>query len=82
MLRLQAPSKLKSFTMLHVKIMTSTSKGEIIKTKTGLSIIVGVGNGNSLKYSCLGNAMGREDWWATDHGVTKEMSMTLTTEHA
>ena len=34
MLRLQAPSKLKSFTMLHVKIMTSTSKGEIIKTKT------------------------------------------------
>ena len=26
--------------------------------------------------------MDRGDWWATDHGVTKEMTMTLTTEHA
>ena len=37
MLQLQAPRKLKSFTMLHIKIMKSTSKEEIIKTKTGLS---------------------------------------------
>ena len=37
MLQLQAPSNLKSFTMLHGEIMKSTSKGEIIKTKTGLS---------------------------------------------
>ena len=31
----------------------------------------GVGNGNPLQYSCLGNPMGRGAWWATVHGVTK-----------
>ena len=31
----------------------------------------GGGNGNPLKYSCLGNPMEREDWWALVHGVTK-----------
>ena len=31
----------------------------------------GGGNGNPLKYSCLGNPMEREDWWAMVHGVTK-----------
>jgi len=31
----------------------------------------GRGNGNPLQYSCLGNPMGREVWWATVHGVTK-----------
>ena len=29
----------------------------------------GVGNGNSLQYSCLGNSMDREAWWATVHGM-------------
>ena len=29
------------------------------------------GNGNICQYSCLGNPMGREAWWATVHGVTK-----------
>ena len=28
------------------------------------------GNGNPLQYSCLGNPMDREAWWATVHGVT------------
>ena len=36
----------------------------------------GVGNGNPLQYSCLGNPMDREAWWATDNGVTKESDMT------
>ena len=27
------------------------------------------GKGNPLQYSCLGNAMGRGAWQATDHGV-------------
>ena len=27
----------------------------------------GEGNGNSLQYSCLGNLMDREAWWATVH---------------
>ena len=31
----------------------------------------GGGNGSLLQYSCLGNPMDREAWWATVHGVTK-----------
>ena len=29
------------------------------------------GNGNTLQYSCLGNPMDREAWWATVHWVSK-----------
>ena len=29
------------------------------------------GNGNPLRYSCLGNPMDRGGWQATVHGVTK-----------
>ena len=29
------------------------------------------GNGNPLQYSCLGNPMDREAWWATAHAVAK-----------
>ena len=36
----------------------------------------GEGNGNPLQYSCLRNSMGRGDWWATIHGVTKELDKT------
>ena len=32
----------------------------------------GEGNGNPLQYSCLGNSMDRQAWWATVHGVSKE----------
>ena len=31
----------------------------------------GIGNGNPLQYSCLGNPMDRGAWWATVHGVAK-----------
>ena len=31
----------------------------------------GRGNGTSLQYSCLENAMDREAWWATVHGIAK-----------
>ena len=31
----------------------------------------GEGNGNPLRYSCLGNLTDRGAWWATVHGVTK-----------
>ena len=31
----------------------------------------GVGTGNPLQYSCLGNSMDRGAWWAADHGVAK-----------
>ena len=36
----------------------------------------GEGNGNPLRYSCLGNAMDRGAWWATVHGDAKELDMT------
>ena len=32
---------------------------------------IGDGNGTPLQYSCLENPMGRGDWWAAVHGVTK-----------
>ena len=32
---------------------------------------LGVGNGNPLQYSCLGNPMDRGAWWATVRGVAK-----------
>ena len=34
------------------------------------------GNGGPLQYSCQGNLMDRGAWWATVHGVTKELDMT------
>ena len=37
----------------------------------GLGRSPGVGNGNPLQYSCLGNPMDRGAWWATVHGVAK-----------
>ena len=36
----------------------------------------GKGNGNPLQYSCLGNPMDRGAWWATVHGMAKELDMT------
>ena len=34
----------------------------------------GIGNGNPLQYSCLGNSMERGAWWATAHGVAKSQT--------
>ena len=36
----------------------------------------GEGNGNPLKYSCLGNPMDRGAWQATVHGVAKSQDTT------
>ena len=44
----------------------------------GLGRSPGVGNGNSLQYSCLENSMDRGAWWATARGIA-ESDMT---EHA
>ena len=37
----------------------------------GLRRSSGEGNGYPLQYSCLGNPMDREAWWARVHRVTK-----------
>ena len=42
--------------------------------------IPGIGNGNSLQYSCLENLMDRGAWQATVHGVAK--SQTRLSTHA
>ena len=42
----------------------------------GLGRSPGEGNGNPLQCSCLGNPMDRGAWWATVHGVVKELDMT------
>ena len=34
----------------------------------------GVGNGNPLQYSCLGNPMDRGAWHAAVHGVAKNQT--------
>ena len=45
----------------------------------GLGRYPGVGNGNLLQHSCLGNPMDRGAWRATVHGVTKESDRTEAT---
>ena len=43
----------------------------------GLGRYPGEGNGNLLRYSCLGNPMHRGAWQATVHGVTKRIGHDL-----
>ena len=47
----------------------------------GLGRFSGVENGNPLQYSCLEYSMDIGAWWATVHGVTKELNMTEHVEH-
>ena len=42
-----------------------------IKREQVLKQSPGVGNGNSLQYSCLENSMDRGAWWALVHRVTE-----------
>ena len=39
----------------------------------GLGSSSGEGNGNPLQYSCLEKFRDREAWWATVHGVNKDL---------
>ena len=41
----------------------------------GLGRSPGEGNEKPLQYSCRGNPMDREAWWATVHGGHKESDM-------
>ena len=42
---------------------------------SGLQKSPGEGNGNPFQYSSLGTPMNKGAWWATVHGVTKELDM-------
>ena len=42
----------------------------------GLGRPPGEGTGNPLQYSCLGNPLDRGTWWATVHGIAKQLDMT------
>ena len=46
----------------------------------GLGRSPGGGNGNSLKYSCLGNLMDRAAWCSTVQGIAR-VGYDLTTKH-
>ena len=54
-------------------VKNSDSEGDAgyLNLTTGLGRCPGGGNGNPLQYSCLGNFMNKEDWWATVHRVEK-----------
>ena len=41
----------------------------------------GGGHDNPLQYSCLGNPMDREAWWAIVHGVSKSQTRLSTHTH-
>ena len=40
----------------------------------------GVGTGDPLQYSCLGNPMDRGAWWAADHGAAKSWTWLSTAQ--
>ena len=43
---------------------------------------LGEGNGNPLRYSCLGNPTDRGAWWATVHGTIKNWTQLSTTANS
>ena len=75
----------------HAKIWSGISKwgGEVVKNPPAnpgdrrwfdpwLRKIPGEGNGNMLRYSCLGNPMDRGAWHVIVHGVTKSRTQLST----
>ena len=71
------------YTHTHTHTLSGSSVVRNLPAKTGATGSIpgsgrspGEGNSNSLQYSCLGNPMDREVWWATVHGVAKESDMT------
>ena len=71
---------------MYVKLNQGFPDGSVVKTlpanagdtssvsESGRS--PGEGNDNPLQYSCLENPMGRGAWWATVHGLAKELNTT------
>ena len=53
-----------------------TCKAGGLDSIPGLGRFPGVGNGNPLQYSCLGNPMDRGAWRGTVHGLANESDTT------
>ena len=88
---LQSWTQLKRFSPQACNLYKGFSGGSVVKTppantgNTGdLDLIPGwgrspgVGNGNSIQYSCLGNPMDRGAWWAIVHGLAKSKTKSRT----
>ena len=54
----------------------STCNAGNVRSVPGLGRSPGEGNGNLLLYSYLENSRDRVAWWATVHGIAKELDMT------
>ena len=70
----------------YLKVCRGFLGGPVVKKPScnglipGLRRSLGVGNGNPLQCSCLGNSMNRGAWWATVHGVAKsQMQLSIYT---
>ena len=57
-----------------VKNLSANAEDADLVSGSGRS--AGEGNGNPLQYSCLENPMDKGAWWATVHGVAKELDTT------
>ena len=57
--------------MVALGVKTPPASAEDSGLILGLGSSPGGGNGNSLQYSCLINAMDRGAWWAIVHGVAR-----------
>ena len=55
---------------LHAMQETACNEGDLDSIPESRRF-PGEGNGNPLQYSCLGNPIDREAWWAIDRGVTR-----------
>ena len=74
------------FICMYAKLNQGFPDGSVVKTlpanagdtgsvsESGRS--PGEGHDNPFQYSCLENPMGREAWWATVHGLAKELNTT------
>ena len=50
--------------------------GSVVENLPALGRSPAEESGNPLKYFCLRNSMDRGGWWATFHGVAKELDTT------